>query len=54
MEIVETLGKVPAEFLNGFLWEFFVLLNQLVEISASAIFKNDPEMVPGFVPVVEL
>jgi hypothetical protein len=32
----------------------FLLLDQLEEITASAILKDDPQMIPCFVPVEEL
>ena len=53
MEIIEALTKITAKFLNSFFRQKFVLFNQLVKISTSAILKNNPKMVPGFVPVKE-
>ncbi len=32
----------------------FVLLDELKQVGARAVLENDPEMVPGLVPVVEL
>jgi len=42
MEIIKTLGQVPAKFFDRVLRELFILLNKLKEIATSTIFKNNP------------
>jgi hypothetical protein len=51
VEIVKTLGQISSELLDGLLGKFLILLDQLEKITASTILKDDPEMVPGLVPV---
>jgi hypothetical protein len=54
VEIVKTLSEIPSKLLNGLFWQPFILLNELIEISSSAVFKYYPEMVPSFIPIKKL
>ena len=54
MQVVQALSEVSPKFLYSRLWKFLVLLNQLEQISASAVLENNPQMIPSFVPVVKL
>lgn len=54
MEVIQTLCQISAELLDCFFWEFFVLFDQLVEVTAGAVFEYDPKMVACLIPIVEL
>ena len=54
MQVVQTLCKISTKLLNRVFRQYLVLLNQLEQITTSTILKNDPQMVPGLIPVVEL
>jgi hypothetical protein len=54
MEVVESLSKVSSEFLDSVFREFFILFDELAEISTGTVLKDNPKMVPGLVPIVEL
>ena len=54
MEVVKTLSEITSELLHGLLGELLVLLDHLEQVAARAVLKDDPQMVPRLVPVVEL
>ena len=54
MQIVQALSQISTKLLNGFLRQLFILFDQLIEVTASAIFKNDPEMIASLIPVIKL
>jgi len=54
MQIVQALSQVSTELLNSWFWQLFVLFDQLQKITASAILKDDPQVVPRLIPVVKL
>ena len=54
MKVRQPFNELVCELSYCFLGQALVLLNKLVEVSTRAIFKNDPEMVAGLVPIVEL
>ena len=54
VQVVQALSEVSTEFLNRLLGQLFVLLDQLEQVSTSAVLENDPQMVPCLVPVVKL
>ena len=54
MQVVKPLSKISSEFLNRQLWKLLVLFNNLEQITTGTIFKDDPEVIPCFVPIVEL
>jgi hypothetical protein len=47
------LSQISAKLFNRIFWQLFVLFDELEKIAASTIFKNDPEVVSGFIPVKE-
>ena len=53
MEIVETLSQISAKLLYRLFRKLLILFDQLEEITSSTVLKDDPEMVPGLIPVVE-
>ena len=53
MQIVQSLRQVTTKLFNRLLRKFFVLLDQLVQIAAGAVLKDDPEMVSRLIPVVK-
>lgn len=54
MQVRKTLHKLNAKLPNCVFRQFLVIFYKLIEISTGTIFKYDPEMVPGFVPIVKL
>jgi hypothetical protein len=54
VQIVQSLRQISAKFLDGFFRQLSVLLDELEEITSSTVLKNDPKMISGFVPVIEL
>ena len=53
MQIVKTLSKITAEFLDTVFWQLLILFDQLVEITTRTVFKDNPQVIPGFIPVEE-
>jgi len=53
MQVVQTLRQVTTKLLNRVLRELLVLLDKLVKVTTCAVFKNDPQVIPGFIPVEE-
>jgi len=54
VQIVQSLCQISPKFLDGFFRQLSVLLNELEEIASSAVLKNDPKVISGFVPVIEI
>ena len=54
MEVVKTLCEITSKLLHGLFRELLVLLDQLQQISASTVLKDDPQMVACLIPIVEL
>jgi len=54
VQIVQSLRQISPKFLDGFFRQLSVLLDELEEIASSTVLKNDPKMISGFVPVIEL
>lgn len=48
------MGEVAPKLLDGLFGQYLVLLDKLEQVTASTILKDDPQVVPGLVPVVEL
>ena len=48
------MGQVPTKLLDRLLGQLFVLFNQLKQVATGTVLKNDPKMVSGLVPIVEL
>ena len=46
-----SLREAANDYLNEIY--LFFLLNKLKEVSTSTILKDDPEMIPGLIPVEE-
>ena len=53
MQVVKSLGQVTSKLLDGWLRQLLVLLDQLEQVTASTVLKDDPQVVPGLVPIVE-
>ena len=51
MEVIEALSQVSAKLSDRVFGQLLILLYQLVEVSAGAVLKNDPEVVARLVPV---
>ena len=54
MQVVEPLRQVSAKLLDRWLGELLVLLDHLEQVTASAVFEDDPEVIARLIPVVEL
>ena len=54
MQIVQSLRQISSKLFHSIFGQLFVLFNQLEQIATGTIFKNDPEMVPRFIPVKKL
>ena len=54
VQVVETLGQVSTKLLDRLLGQLFVLFNQLKQVATGTVLKNDPKMVSGLIPIVEL
>ena len=54
MQVIKPLSKISSEFLNSCLWKLLVLLDNLEQVTTRTIFKDDPEVIPRFIPIVEL
>lgn len=54
MQVVQPLSEVSAELLYGAFRQLFVLLDELEQVTTGAVLKNDPQMIPSLVPIVEL
>ena len=53
MKVVQALRQISSKLLDGLLGQFLILLHQLKKITASAILKDDPQVVPGLIPVIK-
>lgn len=54
VQVVKALRQVASKLLDGFLGKLLVLLDELEKISSRAVLEDDPKVVAGFVPIVEL
>ena len=54
MQVVEPLSKISTELLNRGFGKLLVLLDKLEQITTRTILKDDPEVIPRFIPIVEL
>lgn len=68
VQIKQPLQQILAKRLHDVFWDLgilnlkilekmnhyeFVLFDELHQIASRAVFKNDPQMISGFVPIVE-
>ena len=54
VEIRESFYNLESELPHALFRQLLVLLDDLEQISARTIFKNYPQMIPSFVPIVKL
>ena len=53
MQVVESLSQVSSKFLQSGFRQLLVLFDKLEKVTTSAVLKDNPQMVPSFIPVVE-
>ena len=54
MQILQAFDQLNSKESNLVFRQLLVLFDQFVEIVATAVFEDDPQMVPRLIPVVKL